>query len=345
MLWHHALPTRCITHLSCGLQTHAIKLLRGLGAIESPVTIIRSFCNADLPTMLEIWIQHWSSIGPPPIINAAKFEQAILARTFFDPSSILLATTDEGVQGWCHYAPCRTSEKTAVICAICFATACDTSARGQLLDAAQRRIAEAGFDGVRVGVVRDDQQGYAGLEPIGHGIAIPLADVRTTTLLQQSGYSPQRSVLRMAASALSYRPPVSREALQLRRTSQLRVGAYTYSDSRLASCMSHLDIEQHRLVDRSGQELARVNLWVSDPEAEVMSPSMVILDIAQAHQRGHLDPAESYLIGALVQSLAQRRIQRIETAVDSDKTELIGQLQRLHFQTHDEGVRWAKSLT
>lgn len=295
--------------------------------------------------MLELWIQHWSSIGPTPNISAAKFEQAILSRTFFQPSSILLAETNDVAQGFSHYAPCRTSETTAVICAVCFAPACDSSVREQLLAATQKQIAESGFDRIQVGVVRDEEQGYAGLDPIGHGIAIATADTRTTELLQQSGYSPQRSALRMTVSTHGYRPPVSREALQFRRTSQVQSGAFIHRDSRHSSGMSHLDMELHRLVDRGGHQLAQVNLWVSDPEAEVMSPSMVILDIAEAHQRGQLEPGESYLIGTLVQSLAQRRIGTVETAVDSDKTELVAQLQSLHFRIVDEGTCWVKSLT
>ncbi len=80
---------------------------------------------------------------------------------------------------------------------------------------------------------------------------------------------------------------------------------FKHPDPRHAAGMSHLDVESHHLYDRGGNKLASVNLWLSDPEAEVMSPSLAILDIAEAHQRGSLEPAESYLIGVLVQSLAR----------------------------------------
>ncbi len=312
--------------------------------VKEPVTTIRSFRNADLPNLLELWMQHWSAIGPPPRVTMAKFEQAVLARTFFDPSTLLLAETGDGVQAWCHFAPCRSDEQTAVICALCFAPTVDSSVIESLLAATENQIAESGSKRIQVGVVRDDVQGYTGLEPIGHGIGIPVADLRTTALLQQFGYLPKRSFVRMTASVHGYRPPVSREMLQFRRSSRIDHRTFTHQNPRHASGLSHLDVEVHRLLDRGGQQLADVKLWFSDPEAEVMSPSMVILDIASAHDRGQLEPVERYLIGTLVQSLGQRRIESVETAVDRDQTELVEQLSSLHFRITDEGVCWEKSL-
>jgi hypothetical protein len=305
---------------------------------------IRQFHNADLPALVEIWNQHWSAIGPPPLVNAARFEQAVLARTFFDPSRLLLAEQDGVVQAWCHHAACLTSEKTALICAFCIGAGENESVADELLAVAEKQIAAAGFEQVVVGVFRDDSQGYAGLDPIGHGIGIPKSDTRVTSLLQRSGFSPRQSALRMMVSTNAYRPPVSRDALQLRRTSQIQTSMFKHPDPRHAAGMSHLDVESHYLYDRGGSKLASVNLWLSDPEAEVMSPSLAILDIAEAHQRGSLEPVESYLIGVVVQSLAQRQVSSVESAVDSEKTELLSQLQTLNFRIVDEGVCWEKSL-
>jgi hypothetical protein len=341
LLWHHAFAN---APLIWGREMRMVVGQHRLGDAEKLVTTIRTFCNADVPDLMELWLQHWSSIGAPPQISAARFEQAILARTFFDPKSILLAESDGVVVSWCHYAPSCQSEKTAVICALCIDPSCDSDVSQALLTSTEKQIVAAGFDCIQAGVVRDDRQGYAGLDPIGHGIGIPVVDARTGTLLQQSGFAPWLKVTRMAASTFSYRPRVSREALQLRRTSEVRSDVFRHSDSRHAAGMSHLDIEIHRLLNGNEDELARVNLWVSDPEAEVMIPSMAILDIQDAHQRGQLDGAESYLIGAMVQSLGQRRIDTVQTVVDSDKVELVEQLQSLQFRAFDEGVCWTKSL-
>lgn len=311
--------------------------------MPKPVTI-RQFHNADLPALVELWTQHWSAIGPPPLINAARFEQAVLARTFFDPADLLVAERDGAIQAWCHHAANGALENTATICAICLGTGCDEEVSSELLDAVQRRVADAGFQQLTVGLIRDDTQGYGGVDPIGHGIGIPKSDTRMTALLDRGGFAPGKNACRLVATTRAYRPPVSRDALQLRRSSQIRAETHKQNEPRLAASMSHLDIESNVLCDRAGNELASVQLWFSDPEAEVMNPSLAILDIANAHARGRLEPAESYLIGTLAQSMAQRRIQTIETSVDSDHSELLSQLQTLHFQVVEEGIRWVKSL-
>jgi len=311
---------------------------------QDSIIIIRSFRNADLPFLLELWVQHWSRIGPPPNVDAARLEQAVLARTFFDPENLLVAETDDGVQAWCHFAHSTGSKDTAVICAISFG-ASDDSLVSELLSAAEQRIVESGYKRVEVGLVRDDAQGYGGIDPIGHGIGIPAADLRTNLLLEKANFVPRDSVIRLTAAVAGYRSPVSREALQFRRSSRIESDAFSHADVRHASAMSHLDVEVIRLLDPMGQESARLHLWFSDAEAEVMDPSLAILDLADTHLRGRLESPESFLIGAAVQSLTERRIATVETAIDTDQTELIAQLEKLQFQKKDEGVRWEKSLS
>lgn len=320
-----------------------------------PAVNIRPFRNADLPDLVRIWVEHWSMAGPPPFVNQAKFEQAVLARKFFDPGTLLVAAkgsdqqdTDrticnDTIAGWCHYSPSGSESDSVQVHALCLGNTIEPAIGLQLLAAVEERSPAA--KSFRVGVVRDDQRGYAGLEPIGFGIGIPIADYRTTGILQQAGFAPMTTILRMLANVSGYRPPVSREALQFRRSAKLEFQPELSSDPCVAAGLAHVDVEQVSLVSSDGRPLARVRVWLSDPEAEVMSPTAAILDLQPQHEIGKLEPAESYLIGSLVQSLAQRNIQTVETAVDRDKTELVTQLQKLQFPTLDEGMCWQKDAS
>jgi hypothetical protein len=308
------------------------------------VTQIRSFRNDDLPVLLELWIRHWSAFGPAPQVNLPSFELAIVSRTFFDPGLLWLARSGSGAQAWCHAITCPDEPATATIVALC-APPDAAPAAAQLLQAVEAQLSQRGVARLRVGVVRDDQFGYAGLEPIGHGIGVPSADRPSTMLLEQLGYLPSGGVARMIASVAGYRPPVSRDAMLLRRTSRVQTVPSSPRDVRHAAAMSHLDVEIERLVEGpAAAERARVRLWCSDAEAQVMAPSAAILDIAEAHQRGRLEVAEGYLIATLVQGLAKRRIETVETAVDSDRSELIEQLEKLQFECVERGTRWEKPL-
>jgi hypothetical protein len=321
---------------------------------------IRSFHNADLPTLVEIWNEHWSAIGMQANVTAAMFEQAVLSRRFFRADQLLVAQESEDpasrVQGWCHFVLPMEAENgkveqgeaegrgdAAIVCGLC-ARPSQRAALDELLEAAEQRIATETIRQIRVGLVRDSKLGYAGLNPMGHGVGVSNFDGPTVEALTQRGYQSYSTTLRMQVSVTGFRPPVSREAMQLRRSARVRVEPFSHNSARRAASMSHLDVETHRLEDPAGNDLAKVNLWFSDAEAEVMDPTMVILDLHQPHESGELSGAESYLIGAVIQSLSQRRISRVETAIDQKKSGLLEELGKLSFKPSDEGMAWDKTL-
>jgi len=104
-------------------------------------------------------------------------------------------------------------------------------------------------------------------------------------------------------------------------------------------------VETNRLFDRGGNQLANLDFWYSDPEAEVMNPTVAIVDLGEAYRRGRLETAELYLLGTILQSMEQRRVLVAETAIESDRAELINQLQSLRFQILYAGNRWEKQIT
>lgn len=316
---------------------------------------IRSFHNADLMTLVEIWNEHWSAAGMQANVTAAMFEQAVLSRRFFQADHLLVAQESDApaspVLGWCHFVLPKMVDhgegqdlcESATICGLC-ARGSRHDVLDELLENAEQRIAKESINQIRVGLVRDRKLGYAGLAPMGHGIGVSNFDAPAVEALTQRGYQSHSTNIRMQASVMGFRPPVSRQAMQLRRSARVRTEAFSYRNARQAASMSHLDVETHCLEDPSGNDLAKINLWFSDAEAEVMDPTMVVLDLDQAHESSELSTAESYLIGAVIQSLAERRISRVETAVDQKKPALLEELGKLSFKPHDEGMAWDKTL-
>ena len=306
---------------------------------------IRSFQNCDLPALADVWIRHWSAVGPSPPVSIATIEQAVLSRAFFDAETLMVATLDDSVVAWCHYQSDPCDDSAAVICSICFTSEEGLAVCDQLLREVESRIAQSGFSRVTVGMVRDNLFGYAGLAPIGHGIGISATDARTSSLLSRSGYGTDAAIYRLVVSTSPYRAPVSRELLQLRRTTRVEQALVIPDTSVKASAMSHLDAERQTLIDhRSRETLASIDVWLSDPEAQVMSCADAILDLGEIHDRGKLLPTESFLIATAIQSLANRRVFTVETAVDQNQTELIAQLKTLNFNVAEQGHRWGKSL-
>lgn len=314
---------------------------------------IRDYCNADLPALARVWSEHWTAAESPPPISATIIERAILSRTFFSNTELLVAEIDGEVEGWCHVSlpepgpedlDAQNSSGQGILSAICF-TQAGLSLCDDLLTAAQQRAAEKGARSIAAGPLRDQQCGFVGLAPIGHGYGIPDVDVRASSLLSRHGFRPKGSYYRMAATTAPYKPPVNREMMQLRRTTRSERDGVLPQQGRYASAMCHLDIEHHRLINhRTGERLANVRLWLSDPEAQVMSCAETILDLSPIETQGQLTMGESFLIASMIQTMATRCIFRVETVINAEQTELQNQLETLQFQSAGRGQRWVKEI-
>lgn len=337
---------------------------------------IRAFQNSDLPEIFEVWMRHWSAARHNPPVSVSILERAVLGRSFFRSQDLLVALADNRVIAWAHSfldadagAPASSAEvgdtaasPTGTIAAICFADEPGLAVCDQLLQAAEANLRAAGAGEIRVGPVRDDRNGYAGLAPIGHGIGVPVSDARTGSLLSRNGFHVLRSVDRMLVQTSTYRPPVNREFLQMRRSTRLDHVPILPTGERVAAAMSHFDIERSVLVDHQNQQpLAMCEMWMGDPEVQVMESSRAILSLSQLNARrfngmplptapesdptsepGELTLQQQFLISALVQSLSNRQVLSVETAVDRDDQAWITQLKGLKFECVEQGKQWVK---
>jgi hypothetical protein len=304
---------------------------------------IRPFRNSDLPGIAEVWLEHWSAAGEIPAVSVAMIEQAIFSRVFFQSKDLLVAQRAGKLVAWSHLLP-PDETGLAIIPAVCFSPSglpiCDA-----LLNEVESRARCQGTTRLEVGPLRDNYCGYAGLAPVGHGIGVSTADARTSSLLSRQGFCTGQSIERLMVSTSTYRPPVSRDWMQLRRTTKIDQVSRMPTDLRYASALSHFDIETFSLVDhRSAEILASVDVWMSDPEARVMSVEEAILDIGAIHERGELSVAEGFLISSLVQMMAIRRVFTIQTAIDSERTQLITQFTEVGLKSCERGYRWTKTL-
>ena len=172
---------------------------------------IRGFQNSDVPELVRIWTEHWSSLGLPVHVSNTIFEQAILARSFFNPANLLVAENDGSVLAWCHFAPRVGSDASsstpcdALVNALVFSDAgyehCD-----QLLGSVEHQLATS-HDRLFVGLIQDEDQGYVGLSPIGAGVGIIEHDARTSALLHARGYQPQSHAQKLVVFTRDYRAP------------------------------------------------------------------------------------------------------------------------------------------
>ena len=304
---------------------------------------VRPFCNADLPQLVRLWNDHWSRIGPDPNVSIAQFEQALVARTFFRRENLLVSERDS-IVGWCLLFSDPKQSTDGWIACCCLASDAGAEHSNELIAASETELRQRGTTTIRAGIAQDRSFGLAGLNPIGYGIGIPQFDTSLTSPLSSRGYSKVKSFQRVSATVTGYRPPVSRDAMQLRRSTQVDVVNFSHSDHHTAAAMSHLDIEMMCLVDRNQNVLARAHLWFSDPEAEVMNPAMAIIDLFSRQSPDQLSSTEMYLYATSIQSLVSRGTAVVESVVDISNTTLLEQLKSLNFHPSDSGDVWRKDV-
>lgn len=312
---------------------------------------IRPFCNADVPRLVRLWNQHWASFGPDPQVNLRQMEQAVLSRTGFDPDLLLITDTPDSADpedadqagGWCQVSCDPHDPSAATITAVCLAAQADESLACELIAAAATRAEQRGVRRLSVGVIRDSRYGLAGLPPVGYGVGVADADQRLVTALQRSGFQPVQRAIRYTGSVSGYRPPINRDVVQLRRTTDIQVVSIIDETPSSAAALSHLDVEAHQLLDRDGAKITAIRMWFSDLDAKVMSPAVAIAELPAAEVSQPLSGAEAYLLSTIIGSLSIRGIAVVETVIDEEHTELASQLETLQLAPGDRGARWERS--
>ena len=301
--------------------------------------MIRTFSNADLPALTQLWNQHWTQLPTHVPIENATLEQAVLSRLFFEPDHLLVHEADGQINAWCQFAlpPRESPHQTAQILTLCWA---ESQAGLTLLGEVLTRCEDLGVRGVDVGVSQDGWFGYAGLAPLGYGVGVPDFDVHNSQLLIQQGFEVKRTYCRWRASTMGYRLPVNRDVMQLRRSTTVEVDSALLNDCRQAQAYSHFDVCRYQLIDRGRNTLASLHALKSDPEAEVMSPSHAIIDLGKCDDLG---APEAFLVSNTVMELQTQQINSVEIVVAEQNATLQQQLQRLNFQLDGRGSIWNKT--
>ena len=75
-----------------------------------------------------------------------------------------------------------------------------------------------------------------------------------------------------------------------------------------------------------------------------MNSQEAILDFRPCLAADRLAPPEMFLVASILQSLAQRHIYSVQTAVDTSQVEMIPLLKSLHFREAQRGAVWSREL-
>lgn len=296
--------------------------------------------------MAMLWVIHHSIHRPAPAVTPAIWEQAIPARHFFSPERLLVASWNGEPVAWCHWF--LENQRSVCLAAFCF----DASPQGEtaavaLLTEFQRQVVSAGVVSIHAGISPESRWGYQGLDPIGQGIGIDVADDRVNQLLEDAGFEEARRIDRWEVATIDYRPPVSRESVLFRRGTRIELAAMPPMTPDQAAAMFHLEIKKYQLVaPGGGTPLATAEIWLSDPDIHVMSTNHSILGRVDS-DKSDLSAREAAircLLALIIPLLAEKQIRSLYHSVPSDSHDVAARMAALKFRRTAVGRLLRKSL-
>jgi len=307
---------------------------------------IRPFSNSDLPRLAMLWVIHHSVHRAAPAVTPAIWEQAIASRHFFNPLQLLVATQGSVPLAWCQWF--AGANRVAHLAAVCFDTSTEAEIAAKVLLAeCQAQVATAGMTSLVVGVNKESRWGYQGLEPIGQGIGVDVADDRLNQLLEDSGFEERQRIDRWEVTTTDYRPAISREALVYRRGTRIEPISIPASAPSESAAMFHFDIRRYHLLPTLGSApLATADLWLSDPDTHVMSTHQSILGASssEAADVQSREAAIRYLLSNLIPILAGKHIHTLHRCVATDDHDEATRLAALKFRRTGAGRLLGKKL-
>lgn len=313
----------------------------------------RPFRNTDPPELCEIWRSQPPLRGRMQPMVPELLEHHVLAKSFFDRRGLIIAEEEGRTVGFAHagFGPGQLPYQldyqvggTALIMAR------DLPQREQvmqgLLQACETYLQNHGARQLCGGGTRQLAPFYLGLYGGSDLHGVLCSDTLQSDLFQQAGYTVRGTSLVMQRELSQYRPPVNREAMQLRRQSELlKIPDQSPANWWEASLTCEREREPFQLTTRDRRkQLATASFWDLEPLATswgVRAIGLWQLDLADEPNRSVL---ATYFLGECLFALAGTGRSLVEMIVDEQDDIRHEAATALGFRQVDRMVRFVKDL-
>lgn len=306
---------------------------------------LRNYRNDDPPHLVRLWAQHYDAAGMPTALTPSVFEQAIMNRLLFEPENIHVAEVNNKPIGFSSWLPAAQGGAECLVPVICVSPCDQQDAAGLALLRASEKAALTDDRTTLVGgFLVDDFTGLDGLAPLGAGGGIPDSDRRASRWFMQAGYGPRHRLERYAITLATFRPPIDRHQLQLRRTAVVDQHWVLPDDQRQATALTHVEVHRFEAKSRAGEPLAEVDFWLSDPAAAVFPTAHAILANWSCSSPQDRLGVVCFLLASALQTLQARGIVWVAATAIDERPEQSLVLRALKFGSLGGGTIFAKRL-
>ena len=318
------------------------------------VWTIRSFLNTDTPFLAKLWNDHHIAFHSKSVCPISVWDQCVLGKPFFQNSGLVLATNRECIPvGFIHFGFASNQDGSdssltdAMVHKICIAPNEDEDA-----------IAKALFEHA-LGAMREKNAAtcsalgttelnafYLGVGDGDNLMGVVAKDTRTQRWLSQVGFSPTRPTECWELDLSTFRPPMDRTQIGIRRT--CTVGRLLDEDTHewwLSSVLGHCEQIRFNLVLRTPPKVeSEIMFWFPDPTILGVDSSVVRLWLPSVPESEDARERFVYLMAESLRQLQQERRRAVRTFASADQQRSITLLQRLGFRSVEHGLVFARTL-
>jgi hypothetical protein len=307
----------------------------------------RHFRNTDPPGLVRVWNTQPTQRGLLSAVSEPLLDQYVLSKLFFDPHGLIVAQDGDTIRGFVHAGFGPGDDGQQLDCqqgAIALVMVDDHSSGGLLGDelrqCAEEYLRQQGTRNCWGGAWGNVAPFYRGLYGGSSLPGILESDQFQTRLFQAAGYLPQRRNLVWQRTLVDFRPPMSRELLQVRRQCRVEsVPALPPTRWWEACCSVHHEDVQFRLTDMTGsRELACMMAWDLEPLSSSWGTVAAGLLKWQALDPQVSSAHEQFLLVESLKQLQTQGISLVETQIAEEDVSARALLEELGFRQVDVGV-------
>jgi ribosomal protein S18 acetylase RimI-like enzyme len=188
----------------------------------------RSFLNSDPPHLAEIWRTRSGLRGYAQPMTAALLERLVLAKPYFDPHGLLVATDDNRPVGFAHAGFGPTEDESSIshdlgasILTIVAPHTEENQIAAGLIARSEEYLRSSGSKVLYGGGMRPLNSFYLGLYGGSELSGILDSDLQQQTFFRTAGYREIDRTIVMHRELAGFRPLVDRQQMQVKRRTRI----------------------------------------------------------------------------------------------------------------------------
>lgn len=312
----------------------------------------RTFRNTDPPHLVDVWRSQPPERALMQPLSIPLVDQLVLAKQYFDPEGVVLAFDGELPVGFAHaaFGPTDDGRRVDTSLGVTHIVMVRPHYQGkgigrELLARTEDYLRRRGAGVLYAGGVGQLNGFYLGLYGGSELPGVLDSSQRAQRLFQASGYREIDRTIVLQRETMTFRSPIDRRLMALRRTTSLRAEydppspnwwhASTYGAFSIVRYA--LDLKQPNVVDA-----ATLDCWMMDTFTRswgVQAAGLFALQVRPELQRQGLG---TFLVGEALHQLRSAGIALVEAQTMVHNTPALGLYRKLGFHVVDQGAVYRK---